>query len=250
LLEAPDIHSGSIEYASRFSGLVGAWMLDVQWHAINKLIALTVPPPGPVLDIGGGHGQLAMRLAKAGYDVTVLVSNFSAWENLRQEINGLESEADKLASERLTIVEGLIHRPSELFSPDSYPLVLAVRILSHLEQWETFLKEMCLVARKQVVFDYPSNMSINLLKEMLFTMKKRVEGNTRSFLVFDDNEIEKAIKSSNYTIAKKYRQFFLPMALHRFIQVSEVSKTLEKIAHSVGITPLFGSPVVLSAVAS
>jgi len=250
LLEAPDIHSGSADYASRFSGLVGAWMLDVQWRAIYDLVTPMVPPPGPVLDIGGGHGQLALRLAKAGYDVTVLATNFLAWETLRQEISGLDSASDNLISERLSIVEGPIDNPSRLFSPKSFPLVLAVRMLTHLEQWETFIKEMCLVAEKQVVFDYPSSTSINFLKEILFGVKRRVEGNTRSYLVFDDNKIESTINDANYSVVKKYRQFFLPMAFHRLIQLPGVSDTLEKIAKSIGITPLFGSPVVLSAIAS
>ena len=67
--EQPDIDTASDDYARRFSGGTGAWFLDVQARAVLRLLA---PGAGrTVLDVGGGHNQLAPPLRRAGYAVTV-----------------------------------------------------------------------------------------------------------------------------------------------------------------------------------
>src|SRR5688572_9832056 len=69
-MEDADVETSSDAYARRFSGGVGEWFLAVQRDATLALMA----PLGPrlrVLDVGGGHGQLAGPLADAGHEVTV-----------------------------------------------------------------------------------------------------------------------------------------------------------------------------------
>ena len=70
---APDIETASDDYARRFSGEVGAYFLDVQ---ARTTLSLLEPWPGArVLDVGGGHGQVAIPLAENGFDVTVTGSS-------------------------------------------------------------------------------------------------------------------------------------------------------------------------------
>ncbi|NEO49979.1 MAG: class I SAM-dependent methyltransferase, partial [Moorea sp. SIO4A3] len=54
--ETADIETSSEDYASRFAGEIGAWLLKVQEDATLKM--LTPYPKATILDVGGGHGQL------------------------------------------------------------------------------------------------------------------------------------------------------------------------------------------------
>ena len=71
--EAPDIETSSENYARRFSGETGAWFLNVQENATMRM--LSQYRGSTVLDVGGGHGQLAGPIAREGYQVTVLGSS-------------------------------------------------------------------------------------------------------------------------------------------------------------------------------
>ena len=52
--ETADIHTSSEEYADRFSGPAGAWMLGVQEKIALRLLRRFEDVS--VLDVGGGHG--------------------------------------------------------------------------------------------------------------------------------------------------------------------------------------------------
>ena len=70
--ETADIETSNDDYATRFAGKTGAWMLDVQTRLTRRQLASF--PKGTLLDVGGGHGQLAHPLADDGWDITVLGS--------------------------------------------------------------------------------------------------------------------------------------------------------------------------------
>ena len=72
--ETADIETSNDDYATRFRGATGAWMLKVQERGVLKLLGARVAPGATVLDVGGGHGQLAHPLADAGYKVSVIGS--------------------------------------------------------------------------------------------------------------------------------------------------------------------------------
>src|SRR3954470_24694372 len=66
------------------------------------------PPPGPLLDVGGGAGHQSFPLADAGYDVTVLDPSPAMLAKARQRLERLPDaarrrvrfvEADGLAAE-------------------------------------------------------------------------------------------------------------------------------------------------------
>ncbi len=71
-MEDADVETSSEAYARRFSGAVGGWFLAVQADATLDL--LRPFPRARIVDVGGGHGQLAAPLAEAGHDVTVVGS--------------------------------------------------------------------------------------------------------------------------------------------------------------------------------
>ncbi len=85
-IETPDIASSTDDYARRFAGSAGAYLLAVQNRAILDL--LTPRSGGTVLDVGGGHAQLCGPLLDAGYTVTVLGSDESCFGRVHRLYGG------------------------------------------------------------------------------------------------------------------------------------------------------------------
>src|SRR5690606_22711484 len=65
----PDIETSSADYASRFAGPAGRYLLEVQARSIEA--ALQGLTPGTALDVGGAHGQLVQLLERRGWQPTV-----------------------------------------------------------------------------------------------------------------------------------------------------------------------------------
>ena len=67
--EIADIETSSEDYANRFSGEAGRYFLDAQLATVLDL--LKPYATATILDVGGGHAQLAIPLIEKGYEVTV-----------------------------------------------------------------------------------------------------------------------------------------------------------------------------------
>ena len=80
--EDADVDSSSDQYADRFRGAVGHWFLGVQTQITLDALA-GLPAGARVLDVGGGHAQIAPPLIEAGYRVTVVGSDESCGKRLR-----------------------------------------------------------------------------------------------------------------------------------------------------------------------
>jgi len=228
--EDADLHASSDEYARRFSTRVGQWMLQIQEDALLALLSHTTES---VLDIGGGHAQTAVPLYRAGKAVTVLGSSPACAGRLTPEI-----EAGSVSFK----AGNLIQLPFGLCSFDT---VVSFRLMSHCTAWKTLIAEMCRVAEHSVIFDYPIWCSTNVLTPLLFRIKKIIEGNTRKYTIFTTGELVREFKKHGFTCTAMKKQFFFPMGLHRAIGNPKVSRILEGAARSVGLTRLFGSPVII-----
>jgi 2-polyprenyl-3-methyl-5-hydroxy-6-metoxy-1,4-benzoquinol methylase len=231
--EAPDVETASEGYASRFSGPVGAWFLDVQAR-----VALDLVRPWPrarVLDFGGGHGQLAGPLLEAGHEVTVYGSPGACSERLRPWVDAA----------RITYrAGGLAQAPW----PDrAFDLVLCFRLLAHVAGWPALVGELCRLASRAVVVDYPTARSVNAVADRLFGLKKAVEGNTRPFTVFRDREVRDAFSARHFRVTARRPEFLFPMALHRAHGRAGLARGLEAAGRAAGLRRALGSPVVLRA---
>src|SRR5215210_4965036 len=82
LREDADIDTSSEDYARRFSGAVGRWFVETQTRITLSLIG-ALPVGASVLDVGGGHAQIAPPLIEAGYEVTVVGSDASCSARLQ-----------------------------------------------------------------------------------------------------------------------------------------------------------------------
>jgi 2-polyprenyl-3-methyl-5-hydroxy-6-metoxy-1,4-benzoquinol methylase len=231
--ETADIESSSDDYARRFAGPSGAWMLEVQERGFLGL--LSGHPGVTVLDVGGGHGQLAVPLARRGWQLTVLASDPSCRHRVEAAVKeGLLRFA----------VGDLLRLP---FPDRSFDTVVSVRMLTHCRRWEEFVAELCRVARRSVIVDYPTSESANRIAPALFGAKKKLEGNTRLWRLFRHREVEAAFSAAGFRVHERRPQFLFPMVLHRLLRFLPVSKALEGAASAVGLTRRWGSPVILEA---
>ena len=228
--ETADIETASEDYARRFAGSTGEWFLEVQAAATRHLLASD--PPGPVLDVGGGHGQLARPLCGAGYRVTVLGSRASCEDRI----------ADLVRTETCAFrVGNVVALP---FSDNAFPAVLSFRLLPHCTRWPRLVSELCRVARREVIVDYPAVSGFNALAPALFSAKKSIEQNTRTWRQFRHAEIDDAFRENGFRPAGRVGQFFWPMVLHRALHWRTLSRLLEGGADIVCLRRRFGSPVV------
>ncbi len=229
--ETADIETSSDAYATRFAGAAGQWMLEVQERLT---LAMLVDRPGvSILDVGGGHGQLAVPLCRNGYGVTVLGSA----ESCRKRVAGIVDAG------RCTFLTGNV---IDLPFPDrAFDVVICFRLLTHCTVWPVLIKELCRVARQSVIVDYPTSEGLNAIAPALFGAKKKLEGNTRHWRLFQHREVLEAFAKQGYVEVRRSPQFFLPMVLHRVLRSRGASAGLEGLCRGLGLTGRWGSPVIV-----
>ncbi len=229
--ETPDIESSTDAYARRFAGRAGQYLLDVQRDATLRL--LEPWRGGTVLDVGGGHTQLAAPLADAGYRVTILASDSHACARPRRLLNN-----------RVQLLVGdLIDPPLHAKSVD---VAISFRIMPHVADWRRLVDGLCRVARWAVVVDFPTPGGFNALSA-LFTVKKWVEGNTRRYRTIEVDAVADAFAAHGFRNDATFAQFFLPMVLHRTLKAPPVSRLAEHWCRRVGATERWGSPRIMRA---
>lgn len=229
--ETADIDTASDDYASRFAGETGRYFLDVQTGIILDLLRDFAGCS--VLDVGGGHAQSAVPLVRHGYRLTVTGSD----DVCRQRLDRFLAPG----SFQYRTCDSL-HLP---FADNAFDFVLAVRLLPHVERWPELLAEMCRVARRGVILDYPDQRSFNVLYRLLFQAKKALEGNTRTFTLFSRGQLRRELEKNGFSAPDYRPEFFFPMVLHRKLGRPFLSRTLEAGARLLGLRRLFGSPIIL-----
>lgn len=232
--ETADIETSNDDYATRFQGATGAWMLEVQSKLTRKHLAKM--PRGTLLDVAGGHGQLAHPLAEDGWDITVTGSAPSCEHRIKDL-----TEAGKCKF----VVCDNIHLP---FPDKSFDVVICFRLLTHCDHWQQLVSELCRVSRGPVICDYPCHESVNaFMTQKRFEAKKAIEKNTRTWHIFRHAEVTAAFEAAGRKIVSRKKQFVLPMAIHRKLKCAPLSSFLEFCCRITGLNALFGSPVILRA---
>jgi 2-polyprenyl-3-methyl-5-hydroxy-6-metoxy-1,4-benzoquinol methylase len=230
-LEDADVETASADYAKRFDSPVGAWMLATQTAITRDLLGDL--KSASVLDVGGGHGQIAPGLAKRGHLVSVLGSSRNAVSaTLRPAID----------AGRVGFVTGDLRNPP--VDPKSFDVVVSYRLLAHAHDLGGLVAGLARSARLAVIVDYATTRSFNAAADLLFAAKKQVERNTRPFLVQSDADIEALFRQNGFARRARRPQFFWPMALHRGLRSPALSRGLESGAALLGLRSAFGSPVI------
>ncbi|MCX5871550.1 MAG: class I SAM-dependent methyltransferase [Deltaproteobacteria bacterium] len=229
--ETADIETASDDYAARFSGAVGKYFLEVQ--AQITLDLLKDLPHASILDVGGGHAQLTMPLVNNGHEVTVTGSADIC--RTRLDRSCAPGSFQYMTCDSLNLP----------YQDKQFDVVMAFRLLPHTKQWQRLIQEMCRVARKAIILDYPDKRSANILYDLLFDLKKNMEGNTRTYTLFSRKELSDELQANHFDLPVLKPEFFVPMVIHRKLKNPAISKALESISHYTGLTKIFGSPIIL-----
>ena len=234
LTEDADLETSSEDYARRFAGPVGRWFLEVQSRSTLELLR-GLPPGSRVLDVGGGHAQIAPALVDAGHTVTIVGSSEACGAHLQTRMPkaGYRFEVGDLRA---------------LPYPDrAFAAVTCFRLLPHSVDWHRLIGELCRVADLAVVADYPSTRSVNQFANRFFAFKRKVERNTRPFELFNPHEIEHEFDRRGFSVRAERPQFLLPMVLYRMAGSRRLARVAERPGRWLGLTRYFGSPVVVRA---
>ncbi|HEX6107197.1 MAG TPA: class I SAM-dependent methyltransferase [Gemmatimonadales bacterium] len=232
--EDADLETSSDGYARRFAGPVGQWFLEVQAQSTLELLR-GLAPGSSILDVGGGHGQIAPSLLSAGHSVTIVGSSPECGAHLGERLDG--------AAYRFEVAD-----LRALPYPDrAFTAVTCFRLLPHSVDWRHLLGELCRVADLAVVADYPSIRSVNQFANQFFTFKRKVERNTRPFELFDPREIEAEFGRHGFEVRAERPQFLLPMVLYRMAGSRRLARIAERPGRWLRLTRYFGSPVIVRA---
>lgn len=228
--ERGDVAASTHDYEHRFAGPVGQYFLKIQLRKIFRALAFVTG--GTILDVGGGHAQLTPQLVANGSRVTVAAS---------------DPECELLLKERLPdggydfVTGNLLHLP---FPDQSFDAVVSIRLLAHESNWEAQIAEYCRLARRCVVIDYADRRSFNAVSGWAFRLKKRIEGNTRDYFLYNRRQIIGAFDRNGFGKHSLRPEFLLPMALHRMHGSRRLVAAVEDAFRAIRITRVFGSPVI------
>ena len=230
----PDIDSSTWDYAHRFAGPVGEWLLSRQIEATREFIKQRWPSDSglSVLDVGGGHGQNIDLINELGHELTILGSTNGCAEVIQNQIESGRVKFD---------IGSLLTLP---YNDDSFDIVICYRVLPHMECWQELIGELARVSRYLVLVDYPSKCSVNIAADTLFKIKHRIEKNARPFHCFLDREIDDVFNHAYFNRVNQRRQFFLPMVFYRLVGNLHFAKSASWVFRKSGLTGLFGSPVI------
>ncbi len=125
--------TGAAKYAAYLETPEGRLRLDLTFANLQEFL-----PPGTrpfhVLDLGGGTGAIAVRLARLGLHVTLLDSS--------AEMLDIATRAAREAgvTERITLKHGDAARLASLFHADSFDVILCHNILEYVDDPRAVLR--------------------------------------------------------------------------------------------------------------
>lgn len=220
--------------ARRFGGPIGDLVAAGQADVLASMLG---PIKGRrIIDVGTGTGRGAFLLAAAGAEVTGIDASSQMLDIARQR-----------AAETHMPVEFQIGDAHEVAFPDrSFDLAVSLRVLMHTPRWKQCIGELCRVATRAVVIDYPSAMSTALVQSIARKLLHPVGLSKEPYRVFLDGQIAREFESHGFRITSVHRQFILPIALHKAIGSRRFTEVSEQRLASLGLLR-FGSPVTVYA---
>src|SRR5207247_2463913 len=120
-------------------------------------------------------GLAACELAETKYSYEAYL------ERTRQASAGLMPPATPVAAVKVRFLRGDAHALD--FRDDEFDVVVCLRVLMHTPDWRRCLAELCRVAERLVIFDYPSATSAALLQSLARRAIQVAGGRTEAYRV-------------------------------------------------------------------
>jgi 2-polyprenyl-3-methyl-5-hydroxy-6-metoxy-1,4-benzoquinol methylase len=219
----------------RFGGPIGELVAGTQAYVLANFIGRI--NGRSILDVGTGTGRAALLLARGGAKVTAVDAS-----------EQMLAVARRRAAEQSVSVNFMLGDAHTLdFKDRAFDVAVSLRVLMHTPEWRQCLAELCRVAERLVIFDYPSATSAALIHSLTRRVVHAAGGRTEAYRVFTDRTIAKALDRSGFRVRSVHRQFALPIQLHRAIGSRRFTEFSEDLLDRVGLLRVFGSPVTLCA---
>jgi ubiquinone/menaquinone biosynthesis C-methylase UbiE len=219
----------------RFGGPIGA-LVAAREAAVLERFAGDLTGRS-VLDVGTGTGRAAFLCASKGARVTAVDASSEMLAMARQRA------AERSAP--ITFALGDAHALD--FADRAFDVVVSLRVLMHAVEWRACLSELCRVAGRLVIFDYPAACSAALVQSLTRRVLHRTGVRTEPYRVFTDRQIGNALAESGFRIRGLHRQFVLPIALHKAIGSRRLTELSEAALERAGLLKAVGSPVTIVA---
>lgn len=217
----------------RFGGSFGRYL---QEQEVELFLSLIGASDKRVLDVGAGTGKFSLPLLRQSRQV---VSLDSSWEMLtvakkKAEAAGVELVPVVCDAHRLCFQDGV------------FDCVVSSRTLMHLADWRRGLSELCRVAQ-EVVVDFPPVRSFSGPDSFFKRCKSFFVKRTRTYKTFLIGSVIKELQRQDLHVVVLRKQFFLPMAFHRWLNKPGISMRIEKWCKMLGLVWLLGAPVTVKA---
>jgi ubiquinone/menaquinone biosynthesis C-methylase UbiE len=219
----------------RFGGPIGELIAKTQARVLANMVGRI--KDRQMLDVGTGTGRAAFILALGGAHVTAVDASEAMLAIARRRA------ADQLL--KITFQLGDAHA---LDFPDRrFDAVVSFRMLMHTPQWRRCVAELCRVAERLVIVDYPSATSVALFESMARRVTHAAGARTEPYRVFTHGTIADAFDRNGFRIRSVHRQFVMPIAFHKAIGSQRFTHWSEKVLDHAGLLRPFGSPVTVVA---
>ena len=219
----------------RFGGPIGQLVAGEQGRVLANMIGRI--HERTILDVGTGTGRAALMLARGGARVTAIDASEQMLDVARAR-----------AAEQMVKVHFLRGDAHALdFKDRSFDVVVCLRMLMHAPDWRRCLSELCRVADRLVIFDYPSARSAAFVQSVMRRSFNAVGGRTEAYRVFRDGTIADALAGLQFRKRSVHRQFVMPIQLHKIIGSRRFTTKSEHVLDRVGLLRLLGSPVTVCA---
>ena len=219
----------------RFSGPIGELVAKSQARVLANMVGRI--KDRQMLDVGTGTGRAALILAAGGAKVTAVDASEEMLAIARQR-----------AAEQLLAIKfqrGDAHALE--FADRSFDAVVSFRMLMHTPEWDRCVAELCRVAMRLVIVDYPSATSVALFESMARRAMHSAGLTTEPYRVFTQGTIARTFERNGFRIRSVHRQFVMPIAFHKAIGSRRFTLWSERVLDRAGLLKPFGSPVTLVA---
>jgi ubiquinone/menaquinone biosynthesis C-methylase UbiE len=221
--------------ARRFGGPIGEIVARGQAGVLAHMLG---PIQGrTILDVGTGTGRAALLLASAGARVT----GVDASEPM------LAIARERAAHDGLPVEFRVGDAHALDFGPRSFDIVTSLRVIMHTPRWRQCIAEMCRVADRAVIVDYPAASSTALVQSLTRKLLHPFGLSSEPYRVFTDGAVRRELARHGFRITRTDRQFVLPIAVHKAIGSAAFTTSSERWLAEAGLLRMFGSPVTVYA---